>query len=253
MVELALVASMAAAAGLTGAIAVMRRLSITAHALSHVALPGIGLAILLSVHPLVGGFAALVIGAVLIWGIEYRSHLPTEAVTGVVFSAALALGALITSDEHLVEALFGGPGALGGVETVVAFVSAVAVIAFAVRARSRLVIRLVSADLARTTGVGVSRLDLGLLLAFAVTVALGLRYLGALLMGSLIIIPAATAMHLARDLRSFNILSTAIAVASAVGGVLLAPRVGVESGPVTILIASALFLVSLLARQRTAR
>ena len=51
--------------------------------------------------------------------------------------------------------------------------------------RRRLVIRLVSPDLLGTLGAGVQRLDLFYLLAFALTVALGLRYLGVLLMGSL--------------------------------------------------------------------
>jgi ABC-type Mn2+/Zn2+ transport system permease subunit len=242
---------MAASAGLIGAVAVMRRLSVAAHALSHVALPGIGLALLIHVQPLAGALAALIVGAVIIWGVEYRTQLPTESVTGVVFSAALAVGAIIAPGEHLVEALFGGPGALSQVEALFALASGAGVVLFAIRARDRLVIRLVSADLARTSGIAVPRLDLLLLLAFAVTVALGLRYLGALLMGSLIIIPAATAMHLARDLRSFNLIAVAIAMTAAVGGVVFAPIAGIEAGPLTILIAVAAFFGSVPARGRT--
>ena len=54
---------------------------------------------------------------------------------------------------------------------------AILVLAFVLRERSRLVIALVSSDLARTVGIDVRRLDLVYLLAFALTVALGLRYL----------------------------------------------------------------------------
>ena len=52
-----------AAAGLVGCFAVMRRMTLAADAISHIALPGSGLAILLRVHPILGGVAALLVGS----------------------------------------------------------------------------------------------------------------------------------------------------------------------------------------------
>jgi ABC-type Mn2+/Zn2+ transport system permease subunit len=124
------------------------------------------------------------------------------------------------------------------------------VIVFLLRTRSRLVIRLVSPDLARTTGINVRRLDLLFLLAFAVTVALGLRYLGVLLMGSLIIVPAATAMLLARSLRALQSAAVLIAVGVTAAGAIAAPQLHVAAGPLTIVMASAVFVLSLTFRRR---
>ena len=59
--------AMASAAGLVGAFVVMRRMALASDALSHVALPGIGLALALRVHPLLGALAALCLGALLVW------------------------------------------------------------------------------------------------------------------------------------------------------------------------------------------
>ena len=81
---------MAVAAGLVGTIAVMRRMTLASDAISHVALPGVGLALLLQVNPVLGGLSALFAGTLLVWALERRTHLPTEAIIGVVFSAALA-------------------------------------------------------------------------------------------------------------------------------------------------------------------
>jgi ABC-type Mn2+/Zn2+ transport system permease subunit len=103
--------------------------------------------------------------------------------------------------------------------------------------------------MARTAGIDVSALDLQYLLVFAVTVALGLRYLGVLLMGSLIIIPAATAKHLARSLNAMLVTSVALAVLATVLGALGAPLLHLEGGPLTITIAAALFFGSLLRRR----
>jgi ABC-type Mn2+/Zn2+ transport system permease subunit len=104
---------------------------------------------------------------------------------------------------------------------------------------------MVSADIARTSGIAVARLELLYLLAFSLTVGLGLRYLGVLLMGSLIIIPAATAKHLARSLSGMFAIAVGAAVASTLAGELVAARTGNATGPVIIAIAAGLFFASL--------
>jgi len=250
--DLLLPLAMAVAAGLVGSIAVMRRMTLAADAISHVALPGIGVALLLRWNPVVGGLAALFAGSLLVWALEQKTRIPTEAIIGVVFSAALAVGSMLTSGQDLIEALFGAPRSPGRAEALLGLAAAGAVIAFALLAESRLVITLVSPDLARTAGIDVARINLLFLLAFALTVALGLRFLGVLLMGSLLIIPAATAKHVARSLRGMRSASVAIAVFSTLAGAILAPRLHQETGPVVISIAAAIFFVGLFLRRRDA-
>ena len=241
---------LAAAAGLVGAFAVMRRMALASDALSHVALPGIGLALVLRINPVVGGISALLAGVLLVWVLEYRTRIATEAVIGVVFSAALAIGSLLASGEQLIEALFGARAEPGLVETGLGLVAAAAVVAFILRARHRLVIVLVSGDLAHTAGIDVARLDLLFLTAFAVTVALGLRYLGVLLMGSLIIIPATTARYLARSLSGMLAGSALLAALAMAAGVTLARLLRVAPGPLVIAAAAMCFLFAVLLPQR---
>src|SRR6266545_6717138 len=88
----ALSIGMAVAAGLVGCFAVMRLMALASDAMSHVALPGIGLALVFHLNPLLGGLAALVVGTLLIWGLERQTRISTKTVIGVVFSLALALG-----------------------------------------------------------------------------------------------------------------------------------------------------------------
>jgi ABC-type Mn2+/Zn2+ transport system permease subunit len=248
---LALPVAMAVAAGLVGCFAVMRRMTLASDAISHVALPGIGMALALRINPVLGGIAALVVGTILVWGLEHKTRLPTEAVIGVVFSAALAVGSMLASGEELIEALFGAPHRPGALELVLGCAGAVLVVAFVLLARSRLVIVLVSSDLARTVGIDVRRLDLLYLLAFALTVALGLRYLGVLLMGSLIIIPATTARYVARSLGSMLLVAVVLSVASTLLGTLGAPLLHVATGPLIIAITAGFFLLGLLWRWRS--
>ena len=251
--SLLLSAAVAVAAGLVGAFALMRRMSLAADALSHVALPGIGIAILLRMNVLAGALVALVGGVLLIWALEKRTPLAADAIIGVVFSAALALGALLTTSEELVEALFGGSSPASPAEFAIGLLGAAAVIAFVLLAKDRLLVTFISSDVARTTGIDVRRLDLLYLLACAVVVALGLRYLGALLMGALMIIPAATARQVARNFRQMLAGSAALAALAMLSGTWLAARLHRESGPLVVAAAAVAFFLALAWRPRAPR
>jgi ABC-type Mn2+/Zn2+ transport system permease subunit len=242
---LVLSAAMAVAAVLVGCFAVMRRLALAADPLSHVALPGIGVALTLRIDPIVGAVAMFLFGALLVWALEGRSRAATETVIGVVFSAALALGSLLTSGEELVDALFGGGGAPSWPEVALGLAAAGAVVLIVLSRRNSLVVMLVSPDLARTAGVDVRRLNLHYLLTFALTIGLGLRYLGVLLMGALILIPAATAARVARDFAGMLLAAVAAALLATLLGLGLASWLGRESGPLIVLVAASGFLLSL--------
>ncbi len=174
----------------------------------------------------------------------------TETVIGVVFSAALAAGSLMATGDELLEALLGGPLDLGGGEVVLGVGAALLVVGFILWQKHRLVIALVSPDMARTSGVKVDQLELVFLLAFALAVALGLRYLGVLLMGSLVIIPAATAKQLTRTLNGMLGLSAGLAVFATFVGEVVAARLDRPSGPIIIAVAATLFFLSLALRRR---
>jgi zinc transport system permease protein len=240
--------AMAIAAGLVGCFAVMRRMALAADALSHIALPGIGIALALHIHPIFGAAAMLFFGALLVWTIEGKARIGTETVIGVLFSAALAAGSMITSGEDLIEALFGGAGILTWPELVFGVVATTVVVAFVVTQRNRLVVMLVSPDVARTAGINVRRLNLFYLWTFALTIALGLRYLGVLLMGALIIIPAATAKRLAKNLTGMLVTAVLVAVGATLAGTYLASRLHRETGPLIVTVAAVIFLLSLLRR-----
>jgi len=247
--SLLLSVAMAIAAGLVGSFAVMRRMSLAADPLSHVALPGIGIALALHIHPVFGAVVALGFGALLVWAVEERGGATTESVIGVVFSAALAIGSLMTTGEDLIEALFGGAGALSWSEKIFGLSVAGAIVVFIIVFRNSLVIMMVSPDIARTAGINVRRFDLLYLESFALTIALGLRYLGVLLMGALIIIPAATSKRLAHDLNSMLWISVVISVMATTLGSGLAIHLHREAGPIIVLVATALFLLSLMPRR----
>ncbi|OGY91793.1 MAG: hypothetical protein A3B30_00405 [Candidatus Komeilibacteria bacterium RIFCSPLOWO2_01_FULL_52_15] len=239
----------AIASGLVGSFALMRRMALAGDALSHVALPGIGIALLYSYNPIAGAAVSLIIGAVIVWQIERASHLNTEAIIGVLFAFSLAIGAVaIGDDQELVDTLFGGVTRITGLEFAIGILVAAVIIRFIIRSRRALVISLVSKELAKTASVSTEKLQFLFLVTFALTVLLGLKFLGVLLMGSLIIIPAAAARNVARNLNGMLVIASTCALLSVVLGMFIASTTQAQLGPTIIIIASVFFVISIFLR-----
>jgi zinc transport system permease protein len=238
----------AMAAGLVGCIALMRRMLLAGDVISHLALPGLGLAFVFKINPLIGGGATLFVGTFLVWQLQRKTGLATEAAIGVIFAAALAIGAAITPNEDLAESLFGELPRLSMTGFLLGMAAVLVVIFGVYFLRDELSLSIFSSELAAATGVKISRLDLSFLLLFSLTVLVGLRFMGALLASSLIIMPAATARQLTNTLSSFFLLAAATSTAAVTGGFLLNSFVFKFStaGPTIAILAAALFALSLL-------
>jgi zinc transport system permease protein len=209
------------AAGLVGCLALMKRMLLASDVISHLALPGIGIALLLKESPIVGGAVTLFLGTVLVWRLQKKTGLATESAIGVIFATALAIGAAVIPNEDLAESLFGELGTISHIGFIFGMAAVLIVIVSIFLLRDQLSLSIISPDLAATTGVNVSRLDLRFLLLFSLTVLVGLRFMGALLASSLIIMPAATARQLADKLANFVLLTVAASLLSVIAGLLL--------------------------------
>ncbi len=240
----------AAAAGLVGAFALMKKTVLAGDVMSHVAIPGLGLAIIWHLNPLLGGGLTLLVGAILISQLERKAELSSEAAIGVIFASSVALGALlINSKEELIDALFGGFGNLSLNEFVFGVAASVFIVVALWLLRNRLIIRLFSEDLATATNIKLGALNLWFLLLFALAILLGLRFLGALLAGALIIVPASAARQLTHTLGWFLTSSVALSVLSMVLGYAISSVYGPELGPTVVVVAAALFVLSLLKKK----
>lgn len=238
-----------AAAGLVGSFALLKKTVLAGDVMSHIALPGLGVAILFKINPLIGGAATLFLGTVLIWQLQKTTGLSTEAMIGVIFAASLAIGALLTPNEDLIEALFGGFGNMTLVEFFIGAAAALFVVGFTLSYKNNFILSLFSPDLAATSNININRLNLYFLLIFSLTIILGLRFLGALLVGALLIIPAAIGRQLTHTLSSFLTVSVIASVLSVGVGILVSNAYHLTPGPTIITVATAMFLLSLIKKQ----
>ena len=238
------------AAGLVGCIALMRRMLLAGDVISHLALPGLGLAFTFKLNPLAGGAVTLFLGTFLVWQLQKKTGLATDAAIGVIFAAALAIGAAITPSEDLAESLFGQLQQISPGGFLLGLAAVLFVLLSIFLLRDQLSLSIFSTDLAAATGVRIARLDLYFLLLFSLTVLVGLRFMGALLASALIIMPSATARQLTNRLSHFFLFAVLASLVSVAAGFLLNALVFKFStaGPTIAILAAALFGLSLLCR-----
>src|SRR5438552_16654861 len=96
IIELVAAVLVALGAGYIGSFMVLRRMSLVGDALSHVALPGIAISLMLSINPFIGAFIALFIAILGIWILEKNTDLPSETLVGIFFTISFALGLILT-------------------------------------------------------------------------------------------------------------------------------------------------------------
>lgn len=239
-----------AAAGYLGCFMIVKRMSLVGDALSHVALPGMALALVYNFNPFFGAFAFLALGVFAIWRLESKTKIPPEALFGILFTVSLAIGVLIIPDTEILEALFGDISRVGATEALLAVLASIFVF-FALKKISRgMILGILSEDLAKSNGVKVEKYNFIYLMLVALVVALGIKITGSLLMGALVIIPAAAAKNLGSTFRKFSYFGIIIGALASAAGIILADKFKLPSGPIIVLVCVLIFLFTLFIRKK---
>ncbi len=243
-----------------GTLVVVKRFAFFSEAVGHAALTGVAIGILLG-EPYTGPYGSL-FGYCLLFGIllnflRNRTGLSPDTLIGVFLSVSLALGASLLLmlagkiNVHILEnVLFGSVLTVSGQDLVVLGIVAALVLALALPLFNRIMLASFNPQLAAVRGVAVKTLDyLFVVLVTLVTVA-SVKVIGAILVGALLVIPAAAARLVSQSLKGFFFTSVAIATVSTLLGILL-PIVldlPVPSGAAIILVAGICFALAALAR-----
>jgi zinc transport system permease protein len=108
----------------------------------------------------------------------------------------------------------------------------------------------VSPAVARSQGMPVALIDNLFVVIVAVTVMLAIRWVGLLIINAMLVLPAAAARSLARDLRSYQVLALVFGLFAGIFGLLLSYWSGAETGPMIVLTAGALYFGAFLLRKK---
>jgi ABC-type Mn2+/Zn2+ transport system permease subunit len=243
--------SVGVSAGYLGSLMVLEKMALVGDALSHVALPGLALGILYNFPPFLGAFAFLFASTVIIWHLGRVTRLSFETIVGAMFTLALAIGILIIPRTDLLEALFGDITTVTVLDAVAAVVISVVAVFMTRMIYKKLVLGMISEELAISKGIDVSRTNLAYLLLTSLIVAVGIKITGTLLVGFLVVVPAAAAKNVSADLFKYAVLSASFGTVSACSGVLFSNYLNLPTGPLVVFSGIVVFLATVFAKWRT--
>lgn len=238
-------------AGPLGVFILWRRMAYFGDSLSHSAILGVALGFLLHINVSIGVLVSSVAMAALLILSQRKQQLANDTVLGILSHSALALGLIVMSfveaQVELGPLLFGDILSVTKQDLWVIFAGVVFVLGVLAFIWKPLLSLTVHEELAQVEGVNIKLISAIYTLLIAVLVAVAMKVVGALLVTSLLIIPAASAKRFSKtpeQMAFFSVVSGAIAV---VLGLTASFLWDTPAGPSIVVSASSLFLLSQLA------
>ncbi|EOG5372355.1 zinc ABC transporter permease subunit ZnuB [Cronobacter turicensis] len=244
---------LACAAGPLGSFVVWRRMSYFGDTLAHASLLGVAFGLLFDVNPF---YAVIVVTLMLAGGLvwlEKRPHLAIDTLLGIMAHSALSLGLVVVSlmgniRVDLMAYLFGDLLAVTPVDLISVGLGVAVVLAVLCWQWRNLLSMTISPDLAFVDGVPLQRVKILLMMVAALTIGVAMKFVGALIITSLLIIPAATARRFARTPEQMAGIAVVLGMVAVTGGLTFSAFYDTPAGPSVVLCAALLFILSMTKR-----
>ncbi|GAA2178709.1 metal ABC transporter permease [Brooklawnia cerclae] len=233
-----------------GTYIVQRRLSLLGDGLGHVAVAGVGLALITGQSPVPVAVVVCIVGAVLIELLRQSGRASGDVGLAILFYGGLAAGVLMAGiagagSGSLTQFLFGSLTSVNSTDLVIVAVVAVFVLIVSIGLSPELFAVCADEDFARTQGLPTRLLSLLIVVQAAATVAVSMRTVGLMLVSALMVIPVATANNLVTGFRRTIFFSMVIGLVVAFLGVVGSYYLDTASGATIVVLAIVVFVVSL--------
>lgn len=232
-----------------GVVVVLKRLSMVGDALSHTSLAGVATGLIFDFNPILGAVAACTLAAFGIEAIRKKFPKYSELSIAVIMSAGIGLAGVLSGFVQNAQSfnsfLFGSIVAISDFELrLVAVISLLVLAAFIILYKELFAISF-DEQSARLAGVPVRLVNFLFTLLTAVTVSVAARTVGALIVSSMMVVPVACAMQVAKSYRKTVLWSIGFALLFTLSGLFLSYYAGLKPGGTIVLCGVAVLLLIL--------
>ena len=243
--------------GLTSTMIVTGKMSFFSDALGHSAFTGIAIGAICGIaSPTWVSVIFAVIFALLFSFVRIRSNHAADTLIGVFSSTAVALGIFIATlgggsftkyNKYLIgDILSITPGEIG-----IMFILLLAVVVFWVIYSNKLTLSAIYPHLASSRGIRIGFMQTLFTTAIALIVTLSISSVGLLILNSLLVLPAASARNISRNLKQYHLFSVIIALLAGILGLCVSYALGASAGAAISLVLAVFFVISFLCRKVT--
>jgi zinc transport system permease protein len=242
---------MALGCSFLGVFLVLRRFSLIGDGLAHVSFATVAIALLLHAQPMVVSIPLVALASLVILNLNEKARVYGDAAIGLVSSFWIALGVIIAStaggfNVDLFSYLFGNILSVSGFEVWLTAGISVLVVLITVLFYHDLFAITFDEDYAQVSGIKVKTVNRILILLTSLIVVLGIKIVGTMLVSSLIILPAISALQVVRSFRATIALAGVFAVVSVIVGIFVSYVLNYPSGATIVMVNFILFVGSFL-------
>ena len=242
--------------GLLSTMVVQSRMSFFSDALGHSAFTGIAIGTIAGfADPMWMAVAFALVFAILFTWVRHRSGMASDTVIGVFSSTAVALGIFLVtvkggSFQKFNSLLVGDILSVEPGKILLLAVILLAALLLWLRSFNQIMLSAVHPALADSRGIKIFWQEAVLNAAIAVVVTVSMTWVGLLVINSLLVLPAAAARNLARNMRQYHLLSVLGAVVAGLGGLMASYYLGSSAGASITLFLAGWFVIAFLLRKR---
>lgn len=235
--------------GLVGTMIVNNKMSFFSDAIGHSALTGIAIGVLMGVdNYLVSMLGFALLFALCISAVMNSGTSSADTIIGVFSSTGLALGIVLLSASggfaKYSGYLIGDILTVQPVEIAMLALILVAVVVVWFVFFNKFMLTSINADLAASKGIRIQLVEKMFVVIVAVIVTISIKWVGVLIINSLLVLPAAAARNFAKSMRSYHFVAIGISMFSGVSGLIVSYYTGTAAGGTIVLIAAAVFFAS---------
>jgi len=240
----------ALACALLGVFLILRKDAMIGHGLAHIMFAGIALGLLLNVLPLIAALIVGIIAAIAIMYLKDKAGVYGDTAIAIMSSIGFASGILIISSSNkfnvdLFGYLFGDILAISSTEVWLSIALAGIVLLIIILFYRRFMFMTFDRESAKAAGVKVKSLDTLLTILTAVTVVLGMKVVGLLLVSALLVIPSAAGLQLASSFKKAILFASGVALISVILGLIFSFYLDLPASGTIVLLSAVFFLLSI--------
>ena len=241
--------------GLLSTMVVSNKMSFFADSLGHGAFTGIAVGILLGrIDPMWGATLFSICFAIAITIIKNKGTSSTDTIIGVFSSTSIALGLVLMSFSSSLSKfssyLVGDLLSISQGQIVLLIFVFIAVITLWVLIFNKLLVTSLNTSLANSRGMNTLLIEIIFTCTIAVIVTITIRWVGLLIINSLLVLPAAAARNISKNVRQYHLFSILIAIFSGIVGLIISYYLNTVTGATIVLVASVIFFITLLAKRK---
>jgi zinc transport system permease protein len=235
-------------AALLGVSLVLKRYSMIGDGLSHVGFGTLALATALNVAPLTVSIPIVIAAAFLLLRLSENSKIKGDAAIALISTSSLAIGVVIISqttgmNTDVCNYLFGSILAMSKTDVYLSIALSVIVLTLFIVFYNKLFAITFDETFAKATGVKTGAYNMLIAFLTAITIVLGMRMMGAMLISSLIIFPALTSMRLLKKFKSVTICSAILSIVCFFIGIIISYVYATPTGASVVIINIIVFLL----------